>query len=436
MIRPKTFAAGLVVLTFSGFLCGQAASPNKESAADLARAARVSLEQARATALAAVPGGRVKSEELEREKGRLVYSFDIQVGDKPGVEEVVVDATDGKILEKKHESPADEKAEAKKEKAGDYTVTTLALPGGGPAGIGMDYLGYDPATNSVWVPAGNTGAVDVVDASTRKVTQLSGFPSGEMGSGDRKRTVGPSSVTIGKGTVYIGDRFDSSVRALDSRTHAPGASVKLDSMPDGLAYVASTNEVWVTTPRDKTIRILDAATLTQKEKLTFEGNPEGFAVDGKRGRFYTNLEDKDVTLAIDVKSRKTVATWKPACGEDGPHGLRLEEKDGFLLVACSTKTEVLDAGRSGAVLSSVETGDGVDDLDYAPSRRTVYVGAARAGEMTVARLDSAGKLSVVSRVKTQVGARNGVVTRDGAVFLGHSGATKLSDLVVASPAKN
>src|SRR5205807_4934986 len=91
-----------------------------------------------------------------------------------------------------------------------YKVTLLPLPGASPAGISMDYLGYDPATNAVWVPAGNTGSVDVVDAATKKVTQLSGFPTGEMGSGNRKRLVGPSSVTFGKGTAYIGDRFDSS----------------------------------------------------------------------------------------------------------------------------------------------------------------------------------------------------------------------------------
>jgi DNA-binding beta-propeller fold protein YncE len=316
-----------------------------------------------------------------------------------------------------------------------YTVTMLALPGASPAGISMDYLGYDPATNSVWVPAGNTGSVDVVDAATKKVTQLTGFPSGEMGTAPRKRVVGPSSVTIGKGTVYIGDRFDSSVCALDARTHKRGTCVKLDSMPDGLAYVASTGEVWVTTPRDKSIRILDAGTLAQKEKLTFDGNPEGFAVDGARGRFYTNMEDKDLTLAIDLKSRKTVATWKPACGEDGPHGLKIDEKGGYLMVACSTKTEVLDAGHNGAVLSSVDTGDGVDDLDYAPSTHLVYVGAAKAGELTVAHLDGAGKLTVVAKVPTHAGARNGVVATDGSVFLGHSGLGNLSDLVVASPKK-
>jgi len=191
----------------------------------------------------------------------------------------------------------------------------------------------------------------------------------------------------------------------------------------------------VTTPRDKTIRLLDGATLAQKEKLTFDGNPEGFAVDLKRGRFYTNMEDKDLTLAIDLKSRKTVATWKPACGEDGPHGLKIEEKDGYLLVACSAKTEVLDAGHSGAVLSSIDTGDGVDDLDYAPATRLVYVGAAKAGTLTQARLDASGKLSVVAKVPTHAGARNGVVTKDGTVFLGHSGGAALSDLVVVTPNK-
>src|ERR1039457_3138340 len=58
----------------------------------------------------------------------------------------------------------------------------------------------------------------------------------------------------------------------------------------------------VTAPRDKSVRILDGQTLTQKEKLTFEGQPEGYAVDAKRGRLYMNYEDKDLTTAIDLKT--------------------------------------------------------------------------------------------------------------------------------------
>ena len=100
------------LLSATGLALAQAA-PKSDVPADLAKEAKVSLEEARKTALAAVSGGKVQSEELEREKGKFVYSFDIKVDKKSGVEEVGVDAMTGKIVEKKHESPKSEKAEAK-----------------------------------------------------------------------------------------------------------------------------------------------------------------------------------------------------------------------------------------------------------------------------------------------------------------------------------
>ena len=100
------------VLSLSGLVQAQT-TPKSDIPADLAKEAKVSLEDARKTALAAVPGGKIQSEELEREKGKLVYSFDIKVEKESGVEEVGVDAMTGKIVEKKHESPKSEKAEKK-----------------------------------------------------------------------------------------------------------------------------------------------------------------------------------------------------------------------------------------------------------------------------------------------------------------------------------
>ena len=316
-----------------------------------------------------------------------------------------------------------------------YTVHMQPLPGATAAGVTMDYIAFDPATRFLWAPAGNTGLVVVIDSASGSVKQIAGFPTAEMGSGERKRVVGPSSVTIGDGLVYVGNRGDSTVCAFQARSLAKGACHKIDSMPDGLAYVASQNEVWVTTPRDKSIRILDGKTLDEKAKLTFEGNPEGFAVDGKHARFYTNLEDKDLTLAIDLATHKTVATWKPACGEDGPHGLRVDPSAGQLFVACSARVEVLDAAHAGEVLSSVDTGDGVDDIDYAPATHLLYVGAAKAGQLTVARVDSRGKMAVEAKVPTHAGARNPAVTDKGVVYLAHSSIGGLTDLVVVTPTK-
>ena len=326
---------------------------------------------------------------------------------------------------KKHEAAAGASA-----RANGYTTQTITLPGGGDAGIFMDYLLYDPRTKAVWVPAGNTGAVDVVDTATGKVTRVDGFPTKQVERRGHSFTVGPSAAALGDGVVYVGDRGDSSICAVDDTRLVKGTCGQLDSSPDGVAYVAKTGEVWVTTPRDKSIRILDGKTLAQKARLAFDGDPEGFAVDAVRGRFYTNLEDKDVTLAIDVASHATVATWKPACGERGPHGLRVDAAAGHLFVACSTKVETLDAGKDGAILGSADTGEGVDDLDYAPATHTLYAAAARAGTLTVATVDASGKLAVTAVVPTRPGARNGVVADNGRVYIAHG---KGSELVVAVP---
>jgi len=227
----------------------------------------------------------------------------------------------------------------------------------------MDYIAYDPRTGYVWVPAINIGSVDVVDTSNGSIREITGFATNEVEFEGRKRIQGPSGVSVGEGVVYIGDRADSSVCAIDAKTLVRKNCGYIDSTPDGVVYVAPTKEVWVTAPRDDSVRILDSTTLAQKEKLTFEGRPEGYAVDAKRGRLYMNYEDKDLTTAIDLKTRKTVARWPSSCGEDGPHGISVDEDAGFLFVACSTRAEVLDAGHNGEKPSSIDTGDGVDDLN-------------------------------------------------------------------------
>ena len=315
----------------------------------------------------------------------------------------------------------------------NYTVRILALPDHGQGNITMDYIAYDPKTGYVWVPAINIGSVDVVDTGNGSVREISGFATKELEVKGRKRAQGPSGVSIGDGVVYIGDRADSSVCAIDEKTLARKTCGHIDSTPDGVVYVAPTKEVWVTVPGDNSVRILDSQTLNQKEKLTFEGRPEGYAVDAKRGRFYMNYEDKDLTTAIDLKTHKTVAKWQSACGEDGPHGLSVDQNSGYLFVACSTLAEVLDAGHDGEKLSSIDTGDGVDDLNYSPATHTLYVGAAKDARLTVARVDATGKLSQVAVVPTREGARNGVVTKDGTVYLAHSQLGQLAGLVVVSP---
>lgn len=97
----------------------------------LTRIAKVTEAAAAATALAKVPKGTIESVELEREEGKLLYSYDIRVAGKSGIDEVRVDAMTGAVIGKAvHESPAAEKKEAAdeaKEKKAAATKTAAKV---------------------------------------------------------------------------------------------------------------------------------------------------------------------------------------------------------------------------------------------------------------------------------------------------------------------
>ena len=83
----------------------------------LLKKAKITGDAATATALAKVPGGKVEKAEIENEKGKLIYSFDLKVAGKSGIEEVAVDAMTGAVLSVEHEDAAAEAKEAKADKA-------------------------------------------------------------------------------------------------------------------------------------------------------------------------------------------------------------------------------------------------------------------------------------------------------------------------------
>lgn len=123
MIARITSALAASALT-AATLAAQPAKPVRiDGSAALKAQAKVSGDSAQRIALARVPNGKVQSGELEKEKGKLIYSFDIKVPGKSGIDEVNVDALTGAVVAQEHESPAQEKKEAKEEKAEHKAAT-------------------------------------------------------------------------------------------------------------------------------------------------------------------------------------------------------------------------------------------------------------------------------------------------------------------------
>ena len=97
-------SAHYVSLVMAVALLGSVVSAHAYTGQKLAHNAKVTMVEARATALKAYPG-KITDEELEKESGGsgLRYSFDIRHGKV--TQEVGVDAQTGKVLENKAEGP-------------------------------------------------------------------------------------------------------------------------------------------------------------------------------------------------------------------------------------------------------------------------------------------------------------------------------------------
>ena len=91
-------------------------SYKRDLPAALVKRATVSESDAARTAEARVKGGHIQAVELEDEGGKLIYSYEIKVRGKSGVEEVNVDAKTGEVVNTEHETAKSEKREAAQEK--------------------------------------------------------------------------------------------------------------------------------------------------------------------------------------------------------------------------------------------------------------------------------------------------------------------------------
>jgi len=314
-------------------------------------------------------------------------------------------------------------------------VRAVPLPGS-TAPAALDYIACEsPSQGSarVWVPAGGSGSVDVFDTASGAFRRVDGFVTAVREHNGQKRVVGPSSVAIGEGFAYVGNRAVNEVCAIDVKTLARGACLTMHSGVDGVAWVATTHQVWVTTPSDGSVVVLDAAadgTLKVADTVQVGGEPEGYAVDEPRGLFLTNLEDKAKTVVVDVRRRAVKATWDNKCGAEGPRGIAVDSVQNLVMVACTDRIEVLDGAHDGASLGSIETGTGVDNIDYSSARQTLYVAAGKAARLTAIHVGPKGELTVTGRTDTRDGARNAVIDGAGNVYIADpKGAT----LLVASP---
>ena len=273
--------------------------------------------------------------------------------------------------------------------AQNYTLARSVRIGGEG---GWDYLIHDAASQRLFITRGSH--VQVVDPDTGRVV------------GDLADTPGVHGVAraadLGKG--YTSNGRDNSVGVFDLKTLQPLARVATPAglNPDFIVYEPVTRRVFAFNGRSRNASVIDAATDRLVATIALHGKPEAAVADG-RGSVFVDIEDTNELTAIQAAEARVTATW-PLPGCDEPAGLALDASARRLFVGCHNRQLLVVNADSGAVLSHLPIGAGVDANAYDPATRQVF-SAQGDGTMTVIAAPGGDRYSVAQTATTRPGAR-------------------------------
>ncbi len=278
---------------------------------------------------------------------------------------------------------------------------SIPVPGG-EGGVGFDDLRYSAALGKVLVPAAGSGILMLIEPAAWRVTRIDGFSTSAYSGGHDD---GVTSADEGRGFVFVVDRTALRLAVVDPSNGRVVSWSRLAGSPDYVRYVEPTGEVWVTQPDKERIEVFrledNPPRPVHDAFIDVPGGPESLVVDAARGRAYTNLW-KGKTVAIHTKNRGVGPSWPNGC--EGSRGIALDEERGFVFVGCAEGRAVTLDGKSGKVLGKVETGGGVDLVDYNRTLSHLYIAAGKSGTLGIAAVLPAGGLSLLAEVPTAAGA--------------------------------
>ena len=111
-VKYASLAGVVAAVVLAAPVAHAQAAYKRELPDSLVKQAKITEDVAAAAAQKRVPKGKIEGVELEREDGKLIYSYDFKTAGKAGIDEVHVSAITGKVTSFEHETAAAEKKEA------------------------------------------------------------------------------------------------------------------------------------------------------------------------------------------------------------------------------------------------------------------------------------------------------------------------------------
>ena len=267
-------------------------------------------------------------------------------------------------------------------------VATIPLPG---VNGRIDHMAVDAARKRLFVAALGNGSLEIVDLEKGVVTK----------SISHLREPQGVAYAAGVDKLFVACGGDGACKIFDGASLALVKDVQLGEDADNIRYDEKSRRVYV---GDTGLAILDAATGKRVGDIKLTSHPEAFQLESKGPRIFVNIAHDGFVAVVDRNKRAVVGRWPiPEARANFP--MALDEAGRRLFVGCRKppRLAVLDT-TSGKRVASVPIDGDTDDVFYDPVLRHIYVSCG-VGLINVVEQTDADHYRIAAKIPTSAGAR-------------------------------
>jgi DNA-binding beta-propeller fold protein YncE len=277
--------------------------------------------------------------------------------------------------------------------AGIQLKQTIPLPG---VEGRIDHVAFDPTNERLFVCALGNNSVEIID----------------LRKGERIHSI--ANLGSPQGVAYVAelDRLfvandDGGIcRIYDAKSFRQVSELSLKDDADNVRYDVASKKIYVGFGSGG-IAIVNAADGKQVGSIKLSAHPEAFELERNGKRIFVNVPNSRHVAVIDREKGEVVATWKTDLAF-GNFPMALDEANHRLFVGCRlpSKLVVLNTD-SGDVVAKIDTSSDADEVFYHNKRRRIYT-VCGAGKIDIIEQADPNNYKMSAKIDTAVGARTGL----------------------------
>jgi DNA-binding beta-propeller fold protein YncE len=269
---------------------------------------------------------------------------------------------------------------------------TIALPG---IEGRIDHLDYDSAGERLFVCALGNNSVEVVDLRKgERVHSISGLgaPQGLAYIAELNR-------------LFVANDKGGLCQFYDAKSWQLLSTVTFEDDADNVRYDAATKQIYVGFG-DGGIGVINASDGKRGSSIKLAAHPEAFVLEKQGRRIFVNVPKAGQVAVIDRDKGEVIATWKPG-GASANFPIAIDEASHRLFVGCRNPAKLIVLNTdTGAAVASLDISGDADDVFYDAKRHHLYAICGE-GHINVINQENADRYKRIAKIPTAVGARTG-----------------------------